>query len=805
MAKLKSLRSDQLRKRCSLAGLRFKTTERLKPIHDCASQPRVEKAFDYALKNRHRGYNVFAMGSRELEIDRVVGCLIDAEANERPTVPDDWIYVHNFEDPRRPRALHLPAGRGRQFAADVETLIEDLATAIPASLDSDEYRGRLKELEDEFERRHESALELLKLRVGKSGFLLIQSPGGITIAPAKDGTVMGEDQLKKLSKKELVQLNEKLEAYQEELQKIVQEVPRWRKEYSQSLKGLNRDVGANAVSTFVTELLQNYLDLPDIVEHVETIAVEVLENIHLFGDPRSELPAIIPGIQMPGPSEEGDRFLPFRVNLFVDNSGSEHAPIIRETNPNFVNLNGRIEHSNDMGALITDFTLMKAGALHRANGGYLVIDARSLLLEPYAWESLKRALKVSSLRLESLGQAYGLISMVSLEPEPIPLDVKVVLVGDRGLYHLLQRHDPEFSSLFRVVADFDEDLEWTPINQRVFTRRLATLLKRDKLLPLDAPAVARVIEEAARHASDSGKLTLHSETVSTLLHEADFLVREDGRDLVGVEDIVAAVAASEERGERIPSLVYDGIEEKTVLVDTEGSAVGQVNGLSVLGLGGQRFGQPSRITARARAGAGGIVDIEREVDLGGAIHSKGVMILTGYLLGQFLPDERLSLSARIAFEQSYGGVDGDSASSAELYALLSAISGIPLRQDVAVTGSMNQHGQVQAIGGVNEKIEGFFEVCRRRGLTGTQGVLIPEANVRHLMLRAEVVEACERGDFHVYPVARVEDGIEFLTGIVAGSRGKAGCFPKSSVFGQVEEVLGKFSKLLHSKNSEATK
>jgi len=777
----------------------------LKPIHDCASQPRVERAFDYALKNRHRGYNVFAMGSRELEIDRVVGCLIDAEANERPTVPDDWIYVHNFEDPRRPCALRLPTGRGRQFAADVKTLIEDLAGAIPVSLESDEYRLRLKELEGEFERRNESALELLKVKVKESGLLLIRSPGGITIAPAKDGKVLDEDELEKLGKEELVQLNEKLEVYQEELQEIVQEVPRWRKEYSQSLKALNRDVAADAVGMFVSELLQNYLDLPDIVEHIETLAVEILENIHLFGDPQSELPVLVPGVQIVSPSEDGDPFLPFRVNVFVDNFGAEHAPVIRENNPNFVNLNGRIEHTNDMGALSTDFTMMKAGALHRANGGYVVIDARSLLLEPYAWESLKRALKASSLRLESLGQAYGLVSMVSLEPEPIPLDVKVVLVGDRGLYYLLQRHDPEFSSLFRVVADFDEDLEWTPINQRVFTRRLATLLKRDKLLPLDAPAVARVIEEAARHASDSGKLTLHSETVSTLLHEADFLVREDGRDLVGLEDIEASLGAREERNERIPSLVYDGIEEETVLVDTEGTVVGQVNGLSVLGLGDRIFGQPSRITARARAGAGGIVDIEREVDLGGAIHSKGVMILTGYLLGQFLPDERLSLSARIAFEQSYGGVDGDSASSAELYALLSAISGVPLRQDVAVTGSMNQHGQVQTIGGVNEKIEGFYEVCRRRGLTGTQGVLIPEANVKHLMLRPEVVKACERGDFYVYPVARVEDGIELLTGIVAGSRGKAGGFPKTSVFGQVEEVLEKFSKLLHSKSTDATK
>ena len=802
MGSPRRLVTKKLRRICSPGSLRFKTTEKLRPCDGCVAQSRVKNAFGYALKNRHAGYNIFAMGSRDLEIGIAVTELVGAEAEERPVRPSDWIYVHNFEDARRPLAIRLPVGRGKVFRADMQNFIENLASAIPAALDSDECRARLEELESRFGRPHEEALEQLRQEVEGADFVMIHTPGGITIAPAKDGKVLDQEDLSSMSKEDLMVIQEKLEGYQKELETIVQQVPRWRRGFLQSLKALNRDVAQNTVGQYITELLESYIDLPQIIAHIESLAADLLENIHLFADLHKELPEPVPGMQLPGPAEEGDPFLPYRVNLFVDNAGAETAPIIQEDNPSFVNLNGRIEHASEMGMLSTDFTMMKAGALHRANGGYLILDVRSVLLEPYGWESLKRALKSGSLRLESLGQAYGLVSTVTLEPEPIPLDVKVILVGERSLYYLLKQRDPEFSGLFRVAADFEEDLDWTAPNQRIFVRRLASLLERDRLLPLDAGATARVLEECARHSGDPGKLSLHSETISTLLHEADFLAREGGRGLVSLPEVLKALERRDERHWRIPELLYDKIEEETVLVDTEGTVIGQINGLSILSLGDAAFGQPNRITATARAGNGGIVDIEREVDLGGALHSKGVMILTGYLLGQFLPDERLSLSARLVFEQSYGGVDGDSASSAELYLLLSAIGKIPLRQDLAVTGSLNQHGEVQAIGGVNEKIEGFYEVCRRKGLTGTQGVLIPEANVKHLMLRSEVVSACDRCEFHIYPVRRVEQGIELLTGLAAGKRGKTGKFPAETVFGKVEGVLQSYARLLHPSDSK---
>lgn len=761
------------------------------------AQPRVRKAFDYALKNRHAGYNIFSMGSRDLEIGIAVAELVGAEAAQRPVAPQDWVYVHNFDDARRPRVIQLPAGRGKALRVDMESFVEDLAGAIPAALESDEYRARLEELQNSFERQHQESLERLGKEVELAGFVMIHTPGGITIAPAKQGKVLEEEDLGRLSEAELEEIQRRLEGYQQELEEIVRQVPRWRREFLQSLKELNREVAENTVGLFITELLATYLDLPEVIAHIERVAADLLDNIHLFGGVRKEMAEVVPGLQLPGPVEEGDPFLPCRVNLFVDNAGAETAPIVREDNPNFVNLIGRVEHASEMGTLSTDFTMMKPGALHRANGGYLILDVRSVLLEPYAWESLKRALRAGHLKIESLGQVYGLVSTVTLEPEPIPLDVKVVLVGERSLYYLLKHHDPEFSSLFRVVADFEEDLEWTAPNQRIFARRLASLLERDGLLPLDAAAAARVIEESARHSGNPGKLSLHSETTSSLLHEADFLARERGGVQVGLAEVEEALDRRDERLWRIPELVYENIEEKTVLVEVEGSRVGQINGLSVLSLGDVACGQPSRITATVRAGDGGVVDIEREVDLGGALHSKGVMILTGYLLARFLPEARLSLSAHLVFEQSYGGVDGDSASSAELYVLLSAIAGIPIRQDLAVTGSVNQHGDVQAIGGVNEKIEGFFEVCRRRSLTGTQGVLVPESNVKHLMLSPEVVAACEAGRFHVYPVQRIEQGIELLTGRPAGRRGKSGAYSAGSVFGVVEEALERYAQLMH--------
>jgi lon-related putative ATP-dependent protease len=488
------------------------------------------------------------------------------------------------------------------------------------------------------------------------------------------------------------------------------------------------------------------------------------------------------------------QFSRYQVNVVIDNSETEGAPIAYEAKPTYVNLIGRIEHTSQMGTLRTDFTLIKPGVLHKANGGYLILDARRLLLEPYAWESLKHALRANEIRIESLGQAYSLISTVSLEPEPIPLQVKVILLGERRLYYLLSHHDPDFAELFKVAADFEDQMDRDDDNNQAYARLVAEVAQKEDLRPFTREAVARVIERGARLAGDAEKLTTHMQSVSDLLREADYWAGDAERDVVTAEDVTQALEAQRYRAGRIRERIQEAILRDTILIDTEGTVTGQVNGLSVFMLGNYPFGRPSRITARVRLGKGEVVDIERQVDMGGPIHSKGVMILSGFLGARYAAERPLSLSATLVFEQSYSGVDGDSASSAELYALLSALAEVPLRQSLAVTGSINQRGQVQAIGGVNEKIEGFFDVCRARGLTGDQGVLIPQANVDNLMLRQEVVEAAADGRFHIYPVQTVDEGIEILTGVAAGEADEAGDYPEESINGRVVARLEEMAK-----------
>jgi lon-related putative ATP-dependent protease len=496
---------------------------------------------------------------------------------------------------------------------------------------------------------------------------------------------------------------------------------------------------------------------------------------------------MLPG--MPPPPREDASFRQYQVNVVVDNSDAEGAPMVFEDNPTHANLVGRVEHLSEMGALVTDFSLIKAGALHRANGGYLMLDARRLLMQPYAYEALKRVLRSGEVRIESLGQMLSLITTVSLEPEAIPLDVKVVLIGERMLYYLLCQYDPDFSELFKVAVDFDDVIDQGPEMVRHYAALIATLARREELRPLDRAAVARVIERGTRLADDQEKITAQVSHMVDLVREADYWAHEAGRDTITATDVQTAIDAQIHRLDRIRARSQEMIERGLMLIDTDGAVVGQINGLSVLMLGTFSFGRPSRITARVRMGAGEVVDIERKVDLGGPLHSKGVLILSAFLGARYAQDSPLSLSASLVFEQSYGGVDGDSASSAELYALLSALSDYAIDQSFAVTGSVNQHGRVQAIGGVNEKIEGFFDLCRARGLTGKQGVLIPESNVKHLMLRHDIIEAVERGDFAIYPVETIDQGIEILTGRPAGERDADGKFPADSVNGRVETRL----------------
>jgi len=558
---------------------------------------------------------------------------------------------------------------------------------------------------------------------------------------------------------------------------------------------LNRELTAAAVAHLFTALAERYEGLEPVLDHFRRVEADVVEHYQAFTPDHDQKPN---PFSLPLPQAEGPPWQQrYRVNLLLGHDRDGGAPLVYEDLPSYNNLVGRVEHRANLGALETDFTMIRPGALHRANGGYLVIDAMKLLVQPFAWDALKRALQAGEVRIESLGQITSLVSTLSLQPEPIPLSLKVVLIGERDIYYLLSWLDPEFATLFKVAVDFEDRIERSDNGAGLYARLIASVTRQDGLRAFDRAAVARIVEYGARLAEDNERLSGHVRSITDLAREADYWAGEAGRARVAGDDVQRAIDAQTGRADRIRRRIQEEIRRGTILIDTDGAHVGQVNGLAVVGLGGgYSFGHPSRITARTWLGKGEVIDIEREVKLGGPLHSKGVLILSGFLAGRYAPDHPLSLSASLVFEQNYGGVEGDSASSAELYALVSSLAGVAIRQSFAVTGSVNQHGEVQAIGGVNEKIEGFFDVCGARGLTGDQGVLIPAANVKHLMLRRDVVEAVGQGRFSVHAVSTIDEGIAILTGTPAGERGEDGRFPPDSINGRVEARLIGFSERL---------
>jgi lon-related putative ATP-dependent protease len=647
---------------------------------------------------------------------------------------------------------------------------------------------------EEFQERQSEAFEELQERARSQGVALIRTPAGLAVAPVRGEEVLSPEELQQLPEEEREELQEKVEEIQDDLQKIMQQVPRWQREMRKRLEELNREMANLAVGGLIDELREKYSDFDEVQDHLDAVQEDVVEHADDFlpSQQENQGSSIMQALQRRAGREpgRGPRSLQrYEVNVVVDNSDAEGAPVIYEDNPTYQNLIGRVEHQARMGALHTDFRMIKSGALHRANGGYLVLDVRKVLTQPYAWEGLKRALKSEEIRIESLGQMLSLISTISLEPEPIPLNVKIALFGERILYYLLWQLDPEFADLFKVQADFEDEMDRDDEQRNLYARFLATLAEESDLRPLDRSGVARIIERSARMVGDSEKLTTHKRDLADLLREANYWAGDNEHDVITASDVQKAIDAQIYRADRLRERTQEAILRDTLLIDTKGEKAAQVNGLSVLMLGNFAFGRPTRITARTRLGKGEVIDIEREVELGGPIHSKGVLILSGFLGARYAQETPLSLSASLVFEQSYGGVEGDSASSAELYALLSAIADVPIKQSFAVTGSVNQHGQVQAIGGVNEKIEGFFDICEARGLTGDQGVLIPQSNVKHLMLRRDVVEAVEAGDFHVYAVSTIDEGIELLTGMESGERGEDGNYPEGTFNYRVEQRL----------------
>ena len=796
---------DRLYTACDPALFSFKTTADLEPLDEMVGQDRAVQAVRFAVGMRHEGFNLYALGPEGVGKASLVRRTLADEAINRP-VPGDWCYVHNFVDSHKPRALHLPPGRGRPLKEDMDHLVDDLGAAIPAAFESDEFRNRKGVIEEQFKERHEERLRAIRQKAEDQDVALIRTPVGLALAPIRDGEVLNPQQFEELSDEEKARRKQSLEELQAELEGMLAEAPKWEKEQREQVRALIREVSSFAVDHLIDELRSRWDDLPPVLEYLDAVRKDVIDNVTDFLPQEKDGKQALFGPERPGLAGSGP-FRRFQVNLLVDNGplaeSAAGAPIVEEDHPTQPNLLGRVEHLSQFGALVTDFNLIKAGALHRANGGYLVLDARRLLMQPFAYESLKRALQSRRIRIESAAESLGWTSTQTLEPEPIPLNVKVVLLGDPMLYYLLGHYDPDFGELFKVAADFDSQMARTPEAARQYAALIAAIAKKEGLRPLDKGAVARVVEQGSRLAEDAERLTTHMASVADLVREADFWAGQAKAKTITAAHVQQAIDAWIHRSDRIRERIQEEILRGTLVVETEGEKVGQINGLSVLMLDSFSFGKPSRITARVRIGRGDVLDIEREVALGGPLHSKGVLILQSYLSTRFAREQPLSLAASLVFEQSYGGVDGDSASSAELYALMSAISEIPIRQQFAVTGSVDQNGRVQAIGGVNEKIEGFFDICAARGLTGDQGVLIPASNVRHLMLKKEVVDAVAKGRFRIFPVETVDQGIEILTGLPAGEPDAKGEYPIGSVNRAVANGLTAFTRRARQLAAEA--
>jgi len=784
------LPADRLYRPANRTALDFETTAELTPLPDLIDQPRARDAIGLATCIDRPGFNIFVIGNGSARIQQSVLGMLRAAAVDRPP-PPDWVYVNNFAEPHRPIAIPLPAGRGPALSRQVHALVQELKAALPALFEGEDYQKRRTAIEQAIQARGQQAFAALNDKAAAQGIAILRTPMGFAMAPARDGKVVEPAAFNTWPEAERQQVREAIEGLEKELEETLRAIPRLEKETRDAVRALERDTARMAITPHLEELKGSFADLPKVLTHIDAIGEDLLENLQLFigQDAPTDNPILLA-------MRQGGAVERYEVNVLV--AQADHgagAPVIEEPHPTLGNLVGRIEYLQMQGALVTNFRLIKAGALHRANGGTLLLDARALLTEPFSWAALKRALFREQITIEDAGRFMGLATTVSLEPDPIPLDVKVVIYGDRTLYYMLAQFDPDIGTHFKLLADFDDDIDRSPDNEAMLARMVADIARRDRLHPLHRDAVARVIEQAARLADDSAKLTLLSEHVRDIVTEADHWARMAGRSVVSRDDIDKAIAQHRRRGDRIERRGREMILNDIALVSTSGEAVGQINGLSVLSLPSGAFGRPSRITCRVRGGSGKIVDIEREVELGGPLHSKGVLILTGFLAGRYALESAMSLYASLVFEQSYGGVDGDSASSAELYALLSALSGVPLRQDLAVTGSVNQLGVVQAIGGVNEKVEGFFDVCAERGLTGTQGVMIPLSNVRHLMLRADVVQACAAGRFAIWPIETIDQGIALLTGRVAGDRAADGLYPDGSINRLVEDRLRHFADL----------
>ncbi len=774
--------AEKLNAKCDPESLGFETTVEIVPLEGMIGQERALSALELALNMKEPGFNLFVSGPPGTGRSTALTSHIEQVAG-RQASPPDWGYVYNFQDRSQPQPISLPCGSMRILASDMDELVDTVRRDIPRAFESDEYTERVETVMQDLQAKRQEMTEALDKAATAAGFALRFTQAGITSFPLKDGQPMDEAVYAALPDSEKEAIQERGTQLQLLINRTLADIRRLGKSGQEETRQVDREIVRFTLTPIIDELQDKYSDYPDIISYLDHVETDMVNNLEVF-KPREPTP-----VPFGPPALEEDAFVRYRVNSLVDNTVCDHAPVVFEQNPTYYNLFGRIDYRARMGTLVTDHTMVKGGAIHEANGGFLVLQANELLTNPFSWQTLKRTLRTGEVRIENMGEQYSPIPTSTLRPKPVPVDTKIVIIGTPEILRLLQTMDEDFHRNFKVAAYFDTVMERTSENIAKYAAFVAERSREQDLMPFHKTALARIVDYSSRLAEHQNKLTTRLMEVVDILTEANFWANEDESRVVMGDHVEKAIEQRRYRSGLVEDRYRELIEEGTIFIPTDGEAIGQVNGLAVLSFGEVLFGRPSRITARVSLGRGQLVNVERETKLSGRIHDKGFMVLSGYLRGKYGGDKPLSLNASIVFEQSYSEVDGDSASSTELYALLSAISGVPIAQGIAVTGSVDQNGNVQAIGGATQKIEGFFEVCKARGLTNRQGVLVPRDNLQHLTLNDEVVAAVEEGRFHVYGVSTIDEGIEVLTGMPAGERQEDGTYLEGTIHHLVEKRL----------------
>ena len=776
--------TEKLRNVCDSTFMHCESTKDLKPLVEIVGQERAVRALKFGLGIRDHGFNIYVSGYPGTGRKTAVKSFVDETAKTMP-VPSDWCYVNNFSNQYEPKAIRLPAGRGKDFRDDLKGFIDNIKTALPKAFESEDYAARREATLKGLENQRKELIDELNAKAQREGFIIQTSPIGLLLIPILDGKPLSEEEILALPQKTKDKLQEKHDRLEAELRITMRQLIDMERKIHDAVKKLNREVALYATGNQIEGLIEKYKETSEVTAYLKEVQNDILENLQQFirrGEPQPQLP-------FPMPWLKEEPFKKYEVNVIIDNSNVKGAPVIIELNPTYHNLFGRTEKEAQFGALTTDFTMIRSGALHKANGGYLIVQVEDLLRNPFSYDGLKRDIRDRNIVIEEPEERYGFISVKTLKPQPIPLTAKIILIGNPYIYQLLFSLDTDFRELFKVKAEFDTTMTRNDENVKQYAAFVCMLCEKENLKHLDGSALAKIVEYSSRLAEDQYKLSTQFSLVGDVVRESNYYATQENSEFVTGNQVKKAIEEKIYRSKLIQEKIQEMIKRGFFLIDTVEERVGQMNGLSVVGMGDFAFGMPSRVTASIGLGREGVVDIEREAKMGGPIHTKGVLILSGYINDKYAKDKPLSLSARLVFEQNYEGVEGDSASSTELYTMLSALSGLPVKQNLAVTGSVNQKGEVQAIGGVNEKIEGFYEVCKLKGLNGQQGVMIPESNVQNLMLKEEVVEAVKAGQFNIYSVKTIDEGIEVLTGKKAGVRRPDGTFEEETVNFLVDKQL----------------